>query len=124
MLKKHKIVLKKWGSERWIANELVYCGKILTVNKGFRSSKHFHIDKAESFAVLTGWLQVEIWPRVGKEGAIQIIDLSGYGSDTLYIPPLTPHRFRSMVDQTEVLEVSTHHSDSDSYRTEPSSSTL
>ncbi len=33
---------KGWGREIWIANNGLYCGKILEINKGKKCSLHFH----------------------------------------------------------------------------------
>jgi D-lyxose ketol-isomerase len=117
---RHKVVSKAWGSERWLTNEAEYCGKILTLQPGHMCSKHYHRNKAESFSVLEGWVRVEVWPEVGKEGPPERLELIGYGSGTLCLPPLTPHRFWAMINTAKMIEVSTHHEDSDSYRLEES----
>ena len=52
------------------------------------------------------------------------LELDGEGrllnpGDTVHIPPRTPHRF-SGLEESVILEVSTHHEDDDCIRDEPS----
>ena len=51
---------KGWGREVWLANNELYCGKILEINKGKRCSLHFHKLKTESFFLRAGRLRVTI----------------------------------------------------------------
>ena len=104
----HKEVQKKWGSEEWIAN-YDYCGKKLVLNKGFRCSMHYHKNKDETFYILKGKVLMEIENE-------KIIMLP---SDSIRIKPGTKHRFTGLED-SEIIEFSTHHEDSDSYRDEES----
>jgi mannose-6-phosphate isomerase-like protein (cupin superfamily) len=108
-----KKVKKKWGSELWIVNEPEYCGKLLTVKPGHRCSMHFHKNKKETFFILNGTL------------ALTVIDLSDASSkdlmlhagESITLNPLTPHSFTAFGDtDCQVIEFSTHHEDSDSYR--------
>ena len=105
---KHKIVPKVWGSEEWIAN-YDYCGKKLVLNKGFRCSMHHHKIKDETFYVLKGKVLMETDNK-------KIIMLQG---DSLRITPGMKHRFTGLED-SEIMEFSTHHKDEDSYRDEAS----
>lgn len=102
----HKIVPKKWGSEEWIVNR-DYCGKKLLLNKGFRCSMHHHKNKDETFYILKGKVLMETnnESRIMKEG------------DSILIEPNTKHRFTGLED-SEIMEFSTHHEDEDSYREE------
>ncbi|OYT53962.1 MAG: cupin [Candidatus Altiarchaeales archaeon ex4484_2] len=56
--KKPKIVDKPWGREIWIIDEDEYAGKILEINKGDRTSLHYHEKKKESMYVLEGKMRV------------------------------------------------------------------
>ena len=56
-----KTVKKVWGQEEWVVNNDKYCGKILTVKKGFRCSLHYHKKKHETFYVLEGNLLMEVY---------------------------------------------------------------
>ena len=106
MITNYKEVKKKWGKEIWIVNR-DYCGKKLILNKGFRCSMHFHKNKDETFYILTGKVLMEI-------GNKKHIMLPGH---SILIEPNTKHRFTGLED-SEIIEFSTHHKDSDSYRDE------
>ena len=105
---KHKEVQKVWGSEEWIVNRN-YCGKKLILNKGFRCSMHYHKLKDETFYILKGKVLLEI-------GMKKHVMLPG---DSMLIKPGQKHRFTGLED-SEIMEFSTHHEDSDSYRDEES----
>jgi len=98
---------KIWGREEWIVNNPVYCGKFLYLTKGKRCSLHYHKNKDETFYVLRGKVLMEVDDRekIMKKGDIQ------------HITPLTKHRF-SGLENSVIIEFSTHHEDSDSYRIE------
>lgn len=104
----HKEVQKVWGKEVWIVNR-DYCGKKLILNKGFRCSMHHHKNKDETFYVIKGKVLIEI-------GMKKYVMLPG---DSMLIKPGQKHRFTGLED-SEIIEFSTHHEDSDSYRDEPS----
>lgn len=104
-------VEKVWGKEEVIVNNGLYCGKILHLNKGARSSLHCHRVKHETFYVLDGRIHLEI---------------EGHGHPELLIPgdrrtilPTQYHRFEGLED-SRIIEFSTTHSDSDVFRKEPS----
>lgn len=103
-----KIVLKVWGEERWIVNR-DYCGKLLVLKKGFRCSMHYHKVKDETFYINKGKVLMEC---DGKKMVMK-------PGDALLIEPNKNHRFTGLED-SEIMEFSTHHDDSDSYRNEVS----
>jgi len=105
---KYKEVLKVWGKEIWIVNR-EYCGKKLILNKGFRCSMHYHKNKDETFYITKGRVLMEI------DNKKQIM-LPG---DSILITPNMKHRFTGLED-SEIIEFSTHHEDYDSYRDEES----
>ena len=49
-----RFVGKRWGGEEVIVNSREYCGKILTVHSGMKTSYHYHPVKDETFHVLGG----------------------------------------------------------------------
>lgn len=106
--KTHKEVPKVWGKEVWIVNRR-YCGKILVLNKGFQCSMHYHKKKDETFYVLIGKVLMEL-------GTSRWIMHPG---ESLLIPPGAQHRFTG-IDDSEIIEFSTHHEDEDSYRVQES----
>jgi quercetin dioxygenase-like cupin family protein len=103
-----KVVEKVWGNEEWIINR-TYCGKFLNLKQGFRCSMHFHKVKDETFLILTGKVLMEV------DGEKKIM----VPGDTQIIEPNQKHRFTGL-ENSRMLEISTHHEDSDSYREEVS----
>jgi mannose-6-phosphate isomerase-like protein (cupin superfamily) len=113
MVKKHSNneVIKNWGKEVIIVNNKDYCGKILEFKAGSKFSMHFHKNKHETFFVLKG---------TGKMKCIKTEDASIYEFELipgtiLEIEPLSPHQVFAETDM-KIIEFSTHHEDSDSYR--------
>lgn len=104
-MSKPEIHKKVWGREEWIANTEKYCGKILTINKGYRCSIHYHKAKDETFYLLSGIILIEI---KGKERVMK-------KEDVQRILPLTEHRFTGL-EKSVIIEFSTHHEETDSYR--------
>ena len=105
---------KVWGSELVLFNGPL-CGKILRVKPGFQCSLHYHPVKQETFFVLRGECVLQtsmVTPPMGHRKVLK-------RWDSFHIPPGLPHRFASVKGCT-LLEVSTHHEDSDVVRIEPS----
>ena len=100
-----KHVKKVWGSELWVVNNKEYCGKILYLKKDFRCSVRYHKLKHETFYLVSGKILLEIGgkERIMKSGHIQEVKRG------------ITHRFTGIED-SEIIEFSTHHEDSDSYR--------
>jgi len=109
------IYKKTWGQEEWFENNEKYCGKLLTVNSGYWSSEgkfHYHKIKDETFYVISGELVLD----VEVDGTIRRLIL---GPGTSYrVKPGVKHRFTATNAQLdcEFIEVSTTHSNDDSYR--------
>jgi mannose-6-phosphate isomerase-like protein (cupin superfamily) len=101
-----KKIKKEWGEERWIINES-YCGKILLLKRNFRCSLHFHKKKDEVFYVIRGKVLMEL----GNKKFIMNPE------DSIRVLPNTLHRFTGLTD-AQIIEFSSHHEDSDSYRKE------
>ncbi|MCK5282717.1 MAG: cupin domain-containing protein [Nanoarchaeota archaeon] len=101
-----KIVPKIWGEEKWLVNR-DYCGKLLILKKGFRCSMHHHKNKDETFYINKGkvFLEYDGKKTIMIPGQAQLIE------------PNKKHRFTGLED-SEIIEFSTHHEDSDSYRDE------
>ena len=96
---------KGWGSEYWIVNNELYCGKILHLKKGKKCSIHYHKNKDETFYILEGKIKLELF------GETKIMNIG----DKIRLKPYTLHRFTGLED-SKILEISTQHFDSDSYR--------
>ncbi len=111
----HKFVSKSWGYEEWFENNDMYCGKLLTVVKHQWSSKgkyHYHKIKDETFYVIEGTLLLHIFDDNEKIP----IPVKLNKGDSYRIKPNVFHRFTSATNECKFIEVSTTHSDDDSYR--------
>ena len=102
------VVQKDWGREIWVVNK-EYCGKVLELKKGYRCSIHHHKEKDETFLVIEGRVLMEI---DGKEWVME-------AGHCQHIAPGTKHRFTGL-ENSRIIEFSTTHKDSDSYRDVPS----
>lgn len=103
------IVPKVWGYEKWLENNDKYCSKLLSLNKGYQCSLHYHKVKDEMFLVTKGHVRLELGDEV-----IHLRD-----GNFIRIPPGTKHRFTGIEDSL-IMEVSTHHDEGDSCRLEES----
>ena len=112
-----RIVEKRWGKEIWYTNTDLYCCKELVLEAGWACSMHMHKLKTETFIILSGHCTLEV------DGLRTRI--LGPGDEQLILPGQY-HRFSLEPEAKEpcrILEVSTHHEDSDSYRLTESSRT-
>lgn len=100
---------KVWGYEKWLENNKKYCCKLLSLNKGYQCSLHYHKEKDEMFFITQGHVRLEL---NGKVTHLRTGDFAR-------IKPNTKHRFRGIEDSI-IIEVSTYHKESDSYRIEES----
>ena len=104
------IVSKVWGREIWLVNEGEYCCKMLEVNKGASGSLHYHVVKKETFLIASGKIRLEC------DGTVMTLKA---GPKVVTILPGQPHRFKGLKESV-IMEISTHHQDSDVVRIEPS----
>lgn len=107
-----KIVPKGWGREVWIANNDLYCGKILEIRKGKRCSLHFHKLKTESFYLRVGRLKVRV-KESHESATVEEFELNA--GECMDIPRGLVHQMEALED-AELFEFSTQHFDSDSHR--------
>ena len=113
---KPKYVEKDWGSETWFANNLEhnYCGKVLEIKKGKGTSMHYHVDKHEVFYVLEGTLKVD-WIDTDSGEVYTVYVAKG---ESMEMPQGIPHSLIAdeAFEDVKLIEASTFHRDSDSYR--------
>jgi len=102
---------KVWGSEDWLINTDKYCGKILNIDKGYRSSIHHHKIKDETFYLLEGKVLMEFWDETFGRACINVME----PGNTQRLKPYEKHRFTGL-ENSKMLEISTHHKEEDSYR--------
>lgn len=107
-----KRVDKLWGYEEWLVNNELYCAKYLHITKGAQCSLHMHVIKDETFYLISGSVEIEVDSGRG---------LISYSLPTplkfIRIKPKEYHRFKAL-ENSILLEVSTHHDDRDSIRKE------
>lgn len=110
----HKVVVKSWGSELWLVNNHLYCGKRMYIKKGYRCSYHRHLIKHETFFVTKGAVRVECgWSDKEVESVVVL-----FAGDSMTIPVKMWHRFSSIKGPATMMEFSTTHSDEDVERVE------
>ena len=110
-----------WGWEEIIVNDKDYCLKRLNLWEMHWFSLQYHKNKKEYHYVERGVILMQ----KGINGkALSDNDLIEYKilteGDIITIPQFTAHRCGSLEGTSTILEVSTHHEDSDSYRDEVS----
>jgi len=109
--RKIKIACKEWGEEYHFYNGN-YCGKRLTFAADHRCSMHFHKIKHEVFLIIVGRILFEY------------VDLDTRGQyilevgDTVEVHIGMYHRMTAIGGNAALIEFSSHHEDSDSYRVE------
>jgi|SRR5690606_32923568 len=106
---------KSWGWEEWIVNNDLYCGKRLHFDyEGGSTSLHFHIRKHETMYVQYGRFKITV---IDQKSVAPVEHILNQG-DSLEIEPGTIHRITALKKGSCLIEFSTHHEDSDSYRVE------
>lgn len=106
-----EIHAKDWGREFWLVNNEFYCGKILEVKRKYQCSIHYHKNKDETFYLQSGLVIVQFHGEVFEEARL-IQDRS------IHVPRGVPHRFIGVAELSNIIEISTPHEESDSYRLE------
>lgn len=107
-----KFVPKSWGYELWIVNNEQYCGKILFVKRGQWLSYHFHKIKDEVLYIQTGKARFVVSNYENGDGPKEWTLNEG---DAFHVTVNCPHQIEALEDLT-IIEFSTQHFDSDSYR--------
>lgn len=105
------IVKKGWGHEEIYWNQ-EYCGKKLVMLAGKKLSWHLHLLKDEVFAIFSGKVKLYYGDDDDMLKATQIDLVKG---DTFHVYRGLRHRLEAYED-SEIIEFSTHHEDSDSIK--------
>jgi len=71
-----------------------------------KGSLHYHKIKRETFIILQGTVQL----RVGD--SVLVLDVN----DKVFVERGTLHQFQALSTTAVIMEISTHHEDSDSYK--------
>ncbi len=106
------VVKKGWGGEVWIANNELYCGKLLRLDKGKKCSLHYHKLKTESFYLHKGRLLMRTMESLE---ATEIDEFELEAGQCMDIPTGLVHQMVALED-SELFEFSTQHFDTDSHR--------
>tara|TARA_Y100001937_G_C6949102_1_gene253817 strand:- start:50 stop:487 length:438 start_codon:yes stop_codon:yes gene_type:complete len=105
----HQIVPKGWGKEVHVHNDADYCCKLLHLNEGGQCSLHFHVNKVETFYILEGRVELELFHDLKSEF------LTLEQGESIDIPRFLAHSFRGL-SKSIILETSTFDEASDSVR--------
>lgn len=110
---------KSWGWEEWIVNNDMYCGKRLHFTvAGGGTSMHFHMRKHETMYIESGTFLITTIDPVKAEKVFHYLN----EGESVVINQGTVHRIQCTgfgpKDEAVLVEFSTHHEDSDSYRVE------
>lgn len=110
-------ITKGWGHELIFASNDKYCGKILHINKGEKTSMHFHAQKDETWYVLSGEFKIIIInPQDASRTTIKFTT-----GMVCHIPKYCSHQIEA-IETGDIIEVSTQDMPFDSYRVEVGSS--
>lgn len=105
------LVPKGWGHEVIFVNNDKYCGKILHFKTGSKFSMHYHLIKKETWFVSSGKF---LFKYINTKNA-DILEITLDVGDTVTNEIGEPHQIICL-EEGDIFEVSTTHSDSDSYR--------
>jgi mannose-6-phosphate isomerase-like protein (cupin superfamily) len=111
-IKSHATIVEKgWGREIIFANNSKYCGKILHFNTDAKFSMHYHLLKQESWYVSSGrflfkYINTKMATLHEQELNVGDVITNKIGQ---------PHQL-ICIEEGDIVEVSTTHYDSDSYR--------
>lgn len=105
-----KWVPKPWGGESWIYNGPNYCGKKLFIKQGRWLSYHYHDIKDEVLYLESG----RVW-LTHNEGGLLVYSFEMTAGYAFHVKPGVNHQLQAVEDSV-IIEFSTHHEDSDSIR--------
>ena len=114
-----KHVSKGWGSELWIINSSLYCGKLLRFEPGKKCALHYHGVKDETFYIGSGIVVVHYCENVSDyieqaRGKIPMRYRILTEGESFHVPPGMVHMIEART-YTKIFEFSTRHDDLDSY---------
>ena len=138
-------VKKLWGFERWLVNNNKYCAKHLHLRQRFECSTHYHILKDETFYIAAGVVDLFVYdlkkdfvlpynplnstllhPKCKHfhKGLLELKSeiipklkvITLKQGEQFRLKPFMLHKFRAKTSGAVILEVSTTHYETDSYR--------
>jgi mannose-6-phosphate isomerase-like protein (cupin superfamily) len=88
-----KTVQKPWGKEIWLQLNDRYCFKQIYINRGMRTSLHYHEKKVETNCIISG--EAEIWLE-NEHGEIEKHLMKA--NDSFSVHPPQKHRMGAVTD--------------------------
>lgn len=112
-------VEKGWGHELIFESNDLYCGKLLCFDRvGAKSSMHFHLNKDETWHVISGAFVVRWIEPSDATSCSKVLEVG----DTWRNLPGYPHQLEAVEAPAVIVEVSTPDHSSDNYRVQPGDS--
>lgn len=94
---------REWGQETFVAQTKHYLGKVLKMNAGTKGGLQYHVEKEETFYLVSGEAIVR-----SDDGTGQLIEERMYPGQAYHIPPGAPHQVEAVSDCV-FFEASTPH---------------
>ena len=94
-------IAKGWGEEVIIHNDEDYCIKILNLKQGGECSLHLHLEKSETFLVLSGEVEIELFSDLERS----LCTLKQ--GESIDIPARMGHKFRA-IQASSLIEASNY----------------
>jgi quercetin dioxygenase-like cupin family protein len=104
--------MKGWGYEKWIINTNLYCGKLLSFEKGKKCSFHYHKIKTETFYLSSGLVKILYSEDDDIRFAKELLLRPGL---SFHVPIGLRHQIVAL-ESSQLFEFSTQHFEYDSYR--------
>ncbi len=92
---------KVWGTTQEAMNNGRVSAHLLRVEAGGYCSEHRHAEKTNLFLVISGSLEILVWPAGADEGQKPDMTILGPGETTV-IRPGDWHRFRALEDAVAI----------------------
>lgn len=100
-----KTLTRDWGEEIFIAETPSYLGKVLKMKAGTRGGLQYHVEKDETFHLVSGRAWVRSCDRQGR-----LVVTTMYPGESYHIPPGAVHQVEA-VEDCVFFEASTPHYD-------------
>lgn len=84
---------REWGTETLLVQTDAYLGKCLWMKAGSAGGLQYHVDKDESFLLLSGQAWVD-----SDDGRGQLVSTLLHPGHMVHVPPGAPHRVRAISD--------------------------
>lgn len=100
-----KILQRDWGQEIFVAETPHYLGKVLRMKAGTKGGLQYHVEKDETFYLVSGWAKVR---SVDANGNLCEVDM--YPGESYHVNPGAVHQVEAK-DACVFFEASTPHYD-------------